>query len=92
MPRFYKNQAKLEAISRKTTAANYRLSDQRVKLFHGRGTDYDELVYLRGQDGDAQGVNNKDSDAWTKFGAANGAPGSRADQIQHDFGVNGTYP
>ena len=94
MPLFYKNQAKLEAISRKTTTANYRLSDQRVRLFTGRGQDYDELVYLRGQNTDAEVVNRKLSDAWIKFALANssGTTSNRSDQQQHDFGQNGTYP
>lgn len=88
----YKNQSKLEKMSAKTGFASYRISDQGNALFGGRGTDFDELVYLKGKNGDAAGVNSKRSDAWTKFGTGNGATGSRADQIERDFYIEGTYP
>ncbi len=93
MALFYKNQGEIEALSVKTEVASYRLSEQRAILYGGRGSKYDELVYLRGQNGDAQVVNQKDSDAWSKFGNANGSDGSsRSMQIQRLFFENGLYP
>ena len=92
MPLFYKNQNKVEKMSAKTGLTSYRLSDHMRALYGGRGTKYDELVYLNGQNTDAATVNRKDSDAWTKFGKGNGATGSRADQIERDFYKEGTYP
>ena len=89
---FYRNQGKVEKMSAKTTQASYRLSDQMHALYGGRGSKYDELVYMNGQNDDAATVNRKDSDAWTKFGTGNGATGSRADQIERDFYQEGTYP
>lgn len=89
---FYKNQNRIETMSVKTTQASYRLSDQRNALYGGRGTNYDELVYLNGQNTDAATVNRKRSDAWTKFGIGNSATGSRADQIERDFFKEGTFP
>lgn len=89
----YKNQSKLEALSRKTGLANYRMSDQADVVYGGRGTEYDELVYLNGQNSDAATVNRKRSDAWLKFSQANGVAGSnRADQQEREFGIEGTYP
>lgn len=88
----YKNQGKLEKLSAKTGIANSRISDQADVVFGGRGGHYDEIQYLRNQNTDAAGVNVKFSDAVTKFGPANGAVGTRADQIEHDFDANGTYP
>ena len=75
----YKNQGIIEKLSAKTGVASYRLSEQRQILYGGRGVKYDELVYLRGQNEDSETVNTKASDAWVKFGNANGAPGNRAD-------------
>ena len=92
MALFYKNQGKVEKLSVKTGIASYRMSDQRQILYGGRGAKYDELVYLRGQNGSVVGVDRYESDSWAKFGAANGAPGSRADQIERDFTVAGAYP
>ena len=89
---FYKNQGMLEKLSVKTGIATYRLSEQRKILFGGRGSKYDELVYLRGQNTSGTGVDRFDSSSWEKFGAANGAAGTRSDQIQHDFTKNGTFP
>ena len=90
---YYQKQNEVETLSVKTGVLTYRLSEQRQILYGGRGSKYDELVYLRGQNTDAQTVNQKDSDAWTKFGKANGSPsGSRADQIKRDFFKFGTYP
>lgn len=92
MALFYKTQSKLEALSRKTGLANYRLSDQAHVVYGGRGSKYEELVYMNGQNGDGATVNRKRSDAWTKFGTGNGATGSRADQIERNFGKEGTCP
>ena len=92
MPAFYKNQGYIETMATKTTSTSRYASDQRVALYGGRGSKYDELVYLRAQNTDAQAVNQKLSDAWTKFALANGATGTRADQIFHDFTLNGLYP
>lgn len=92
MANFYKRQGEVETLSVKTGLSTYRLSEQRRDLYGGRGCRYDELVYLRGQNTDALTVNTKHSDAWTKFCPANGAAGTRSDQIQRDFMQNGTYP
>lgn len=89
---FYRNQGEIETLSRKTGVATYRLSEQRRILYGGRGGKYDELVYLRGQNTSSVAVDTKDSDSWTKFGPANGAAGTRADQVFHDFTKNGTFP
>jgi hypothetical protein len=92
MALFYKNQGKVEKMSAKTTQSSYRLSDQRNALYGGRGADYDELVYLNGQNADAATVNRKNADAWLKLGTGNGATGSRADQVERDFSQEGSYP
>jgi hypothetical protein len=89
---FYKNQGKVEKMSAKTTQSSYRLSDQRNALYGGRGMDYDELAYMNAQNEDTATVNRKNSDAWLTFGVANGATGSRADQVERDFSQEGTYP
>jgi len=88
----YKQQGYIETLATKTESTSGYASDQRTFLYGGRGSKYDELVYLRAQNTDAEGVNTKLSDAWTKFGPANGAAGARADQIFHDYTVNGLYP
>lgn len=92
MSLYYRNQNKVETLSRKTTSTSYRLSDQRYALYGGRGSKYDELVYLRGQNGDAATVNQKPSDAWSKFAVANSSSGSRADEVEREFYKRGTYP
>lgn len=91
MPTFYKNQGMVEKLSVKTGVASYRLSEQRKILFGGRGSKYDELVYLRKQNTDAVGVNRSNNDGWVKFGVANGSNGTRTDEIQHTFTKNGTF-
>lgn len=68
-----------------------RLSDLQGIVFGGRGGSYDTLQYVRHQNTDTT-ANQKLSDGWVKFGAANGAAGSRFDQINHDFTINGTFP
>ena len=92
MALIYKNQGMIERLSVKTGVATYRKSEQRQILFGGRGSKYDELVYLRGQNTSAQTVDQYDSDSWQKFATANGAAGTRTDTIQHDFCVNGSFP
>lgn len=92
MPLFYIRQGEVEVLSKKTGVASYRLSEQRRILYGGRGGKYDELQYLRNRNSSAVGVDTRGSDAWTKFGTANGAAGTRADQIVHDFTKNGTFP
>lgn len=88
----YKNQGLIEKMSVKTTQSSYRLSDQRNALYGGRGSKYDELVYLRKQNTDAETVNTKPSGAWVKFSLANGSKGSRYDEVTHVFSVQGSYP
>lgn len=92
MALFRKNQGIIEKMSVKTGVATYRLSEQRRILYGGRGSKYDELVYLRGKNTSAVTVDTKHSNAWAKFGTANGAVGTRSDQIFHDFTINGSYP
>lgn len=94
MPLAYKNQGIVETLSVKTTTTSYRLSDQKVALYGGRGGHYDELQYLRNQNTDATAVNTKSSDAWVKFAPANssGSSSNRYDQQYHDFSLNGAYP
>lgn len=82
----------IEKLSVKTGVSSYRLSEQRKILFGGRGSKYDELVYLRSKNTDASTVNTKHSNAWSKFATANGAAGTRSDTIQHDFTKNGSFP
>ena len=88
----YKRQGELETLAVKSTLTSPYRSDHRVTVYGGRGGRYDELQYLRQQNTDAATVNAKVSDAWTKFGPANGAAGTRSDTIQHDFTENGLYP
>ena len=93
MPIFYSNQNQLEALSVKTGVVSSRLSEQRMILYGGRGTKYDELVYLRAQNTSAVGVDAKDNDAWEKFTGARGVTTStRSDQKKRDFWKTKTYP
>lgn len=82
---------KLNAKAATSGAVRLRASDLRAAVF-GSNRKSSELTYLRAQNTDAAGVNTKFSNAWTKFGVANGAAGTRSDQIFHDFQTNGTYP
>ncbi len=89
----YRYQSKIETLSRKSANSSYRMRDQMVKVYGGRGEKYDELVYLNGKNSDASGVNRKKTDAWTKFSKANGVTGtSRADQAEREFYIQGNYP
>ena len=88
----YRNQGLIEKMSAKTTQSSYRLSDQRNALYGGRGSKYDELVYLRGQNEDSETVNTKLSNASMKFSLANGSKGSRYDEVTHVFSVQGSFP
>ena len=94
MALFYQLQGYLQKLKNKTGVSSDRLSEQRQILFGGRGETYDELVYLRGQNTDAAGVNRHESDAWVKFAPANGSgsTSNRYDQQFHDFTVNGSFP
>ena len=92
MANFYTRQGELETLAVKSGLTSRYRSDHRVTVYGNRGGRYDELQYLRQQNTDAATVNTKLSDAWTKFGPANGAAGTRADQIQRYFMENGTYP
>ena len=88
MPLFYKNQNKLEALAKKTsqTLEKNRLSDLMGTLFGGGGGLHDETKYLRKINTDAENVNTRNSDAWTKFATGKGVTGvSRSDQLQREF-------
>lgn len=63
--------------------SNY-LSDQKRALFGGRGNANDFIKYV--------GTETHYEDAWLRFANANGANSNRADQAQHDFTKNGTFP
>ena len=85
---FYKHTDRLNALAKKTglSLATNRESDLMGALFGGRGNKYDELQYMRNANTDAQGVNNKDSDALTKFTTGKGVTNvSRADQLEREF-------
>lgn len=89
---FYRRQGEVETLAAKTSLTSPYRSDHRVTVYGGRGGKYDELQYFRQQNTDTAAVNAKLSDAITKFGPANGAAGTRADQIERDFYQNGTFP
>jgi hypothetical protein len=84
---YYKNQDKLVALAKKTglSLTQNRLSDLMSALYGNRGNAYDELQYWRHQNSDAVGVNNKDSDALTKFAKGKSVVGNRADQLERDL-------
>jgi hypothetical protein len=84
---YYKTSDKIAALAKKTGSTNpvNRLSDLMGTLYGGRGNSYDELQYLRNQDGDTTGVNDKGSDAWTKFAKGKSVVGNRADQLERDL-------
>ena len=84
---YYKNQDKLTALAKKTglSLATNRMSDLMGALYGGRGNRYDELQYWRHANTDAQGVNDKDMDAVTKFATGKSVVGSRADQLERDL-------
>lgn len=96
MALIYKNQRKREQLAVKAglTFALNRTGDLAGIVFGGRGNDYDELQYLRHQNGDAVTVNRFISDGKVKFSPANssGSASNRADQQDHDFRINGSYP
>lgn len=69
-----------------------RESDLRRIVFGGRGMEYDELQYLRQQNGDADGVNDKLIDAWHKFATGQGVVSSRSEQEIDDFYEQKTFP
>lgn len=84
---YYKNMDKLVALAKKTglSLASNRLSDLQGVLYGGRGNKYDELQYRRHINTDAEGVNNKDTDALTKYATGKSVVGSRADQLERDL-------
>jgi len=87
MPLFYKTQGMIERLAAKNgsgATSNYA-SDQKTALFGGRGNANDFVKYV--------GTETHYEDAWVRFGSANGASaGNRADQIQSQFSINGTFP
>lgn len=87
----YKNQNRIEKLSKKTGNTSTRLSDQRKILFGGRGTDFDELSYLRSWGNDSDTVNRTLKDAWVKYGKSHGMPGNRSGQIEKDFYKNSNF-
>ena len=92
MPIFYQRQGEIETLSVKTSNSSYRLHDQRQILYGGRGSKYDELVYLRGQNGDSATVNTKSSDAWNKFASGQGVTITRVDHQKRDFFEYDAFP
>ena len=85
MPIFYQKQGEVETLSVKNANSSYRLHDQRQILYGSRGSKYDELVYLRGQNTDDTAVNTKSSDAWNKFASGQGVTITRVDHQKRDF-------
>lgn len=62
--------------------SNY-LSDQKRALFGNRHSDF--ITYV--------GTETHEADAKVRFYSANGASaGNRADQLESQFSVNGTFP
>ena len=87
MPIFYRQQGHIERLAAKNGAgatSNY-LSDQKVALYGGRGNVDDFIKFV--------GTETRKSDAKVRFYSANGASaGNRADQLESQFGINGTFP
>ena len=87
MPAFYKTQGMIERLAAKNGAgatSNY-LSDQKRALFGGRGNANDFIKYV--------GTETHMEDAKVRFYSANGASaGNRADQLESQFSINGTFP
>jgi len=93
----YYNQAVTETLARKApgvTPAGFpsRQSDLSFVLFGKFNRNAGELVYLRNQNASPQGVDEKDSDAWTKFAGAQGVVASRSDQMQREFFIEKNLP
>ena len=93
----YYNQSILEKLAAKApgaTPAGFppRRTDLSGVVFGGRGNSYDEIQYLRHQNTDAEGVDNKDSDAWNKFATGRGVVGSRPDQERREFYITKSFP
>jgi hypothetical protein len=84
---YYRNQDKLVALAKKTglSLTTNRMSDLMSALYGGRGNKFDELQYWRKQNSDATGVDDKDSDALTKFATGKSVVGTRADQLERDL-------
>ena len=69
-----------------------RESDLRRIVFGGRGGEYDELQWLRNQNSDATGVNERLADAWRKYAIGQGVISSRPDQEKDDFYEQKDFP
>lgn len=88
MPAFYQIDEEIKTLSQKTgqTATPQRLADLRVAMYGGRGSRFDELVYLRNQNTDAESVNTHLSGAWIKFAGDQGVEtNNRATQARRVF-------
>jgi len=84
---FYKNQGHIERLAAKNGSGctSIYLSDQKAALYGGRGGNNDFVKFV--------GTETRRSDAWVRFASANGGgTGNRADKLEHDFTINGTYP
>lgn len=69
-----------------------RLSDARAAVYGG-GRDSHELTYLRGQNGDAAGVNTHRADAWDTFSGAQGVTDvTRPTEKERIFFQEQNYP
>jgi hypothetical protein len=88
----YKNQDRINALAKKTSNNSKRLSDQRKSLYGGRGSTFDELVYLRNWNNSKHNIDVKHSDAWTKFGQRQGVSTTRFDQLEKDFYTSDNFP
>lgn len=70
----------------------HRLSDLRVAVYGG-GRFSNELAYLKGQNGDASGINNTWADAWDRFAGAQGVTSvTRPTEKRRLFMREGNYP
>lgn len=96
MPIFYQMDEMLKKLSAKSNGGETlkRLSDARVTVYGG-GRDSDELIYLRSQNADAEGVNTNLPDAWDTFAGAQGVTDAgdvRPSQKKRIFFRTQNYP
>ena len=94
MPAFRQMDEMLKKLSAKSNGGETlkRLSDARTTVYGG-GRDSHELIYLRGQNTDAAGVNTHLPDAWDTFAGAQGATDStRPTQKKRIFFATQSYP
>ena len=84
---FYKQQNKIEALSKKTglPLTGNRASDLASSLYGDRGNTFDELKYLRNENASDEGVDIRNSDAWITYAGAKGVTTNRADQLEREF-------